>query len=280
MSDLLNNPVSFHDLAYEFATSGVYAIHCKHTDTYYIGQGTVVLRRLVDHFTLLREGVHPNDLLQREYSSKGEDEFVIGLLDDMPQASTADLLRRESEEIQRFKAHGKRLFNKVLPTVKLAPPVPTYGAHDYQEHKGNGNPVVSHAERVTEIEPTPATCYDCGTAGISQVDIFKCDDGFTRCQSCIEVYLDSWRFAVIEPVVKNLRPHAVKSGSYRRWLAPQDASIQEHILLAANNFAKRFGHMPKRVFVSPTIDAPNEYRGIEIVHGGIAVGRYIDIPIE
>ncbi len=283
MLELLNNPISFHDLEYEFATSGVYAIHCKSTDTYYIGQGIVVLRRMVDHFTSLREGTHPNELIQREFNEIGEDQFVIGLLDDMPQASSADLLRRESEEIQRFKAHGKRLYNKVLSTVKLLPPTPTNNNYTPDpKHRGNGNPVISHAERVAESELTPAACYDCGTIGISQVDIFKCDDGLTRCQSCIETYLDNWRFAVIEPIARKSRPATaeVKRGSYRRWLVPQDASIQEHILLAANNFSHHFGHMPTRVFVSPKLDAPESYRGIEVVRGGIAVDRYIDIPIE
>lgn len=283
MTDLLNNPVSFHDLEYEFATSGVYAIHCKSTDTYYIGQGIVVLRRLVDHFTSLREGAHPNELIQREFNEVGEDQYVIGLLDDMPRASSADLLRRESEEIQRFKAHGKRLYNKVLSTVKLQPPTPTYNNPASNPiHRGSGSPVTPHAERINDVEPIHAACYDCGTVGISQVDIFECDDGLTRCQSCIEAYLDNWRFTVIEPIVRTARTPAieVKRGSYRRWLVPQGASIQEHILLAANNFSRRFGHMPTRVFVSPALNVTNEYRGIEIVQGGIAVGRYIDIPIE
>lgn len=280
MSDLLNNPISFHDLEYEFATSGVYAIWCKHTDTYYIGQGIVVLRRLVDHFTLLREGTHPNHSLQQEYNEIGEDEFVVALVDDMPQANSFDLLRRESEEIQRFKAHGKRLYNKVTTAIKIAPPTPSVRTQETYNSRNNGNSVASHTERITETEPTPATCYDCGTVGISQVDIFKCDDGYTRCQSCIESYLDAWRFAVVEPVVRNLRPIPVKRGSYRRWLVPHDASIQEHILLAANNFSRRFGYMPTRVFVSHALDVPGEYRGIEVIRGGIAVGRYIDIPIE
>lgn len=282
MSDLLNNPISFNDLAIEFATSGVYAIYCQHTDTYYIGQATVVLRRLVDHFTYLRAGNHHNTLMQQEFNGVGEDQFVMGLLVDMPQAEAADLLRRETAEIQRFKAHGKRLYNKVMETVRVLPP----NSREAEPRPANpdrprnpGNPYLSHAERVdSSNELIPVACYDCGTAGLSQIDIFKCDDGHSRCQMCIEMYLDKWRPAAIQKPSTHM-PSAIRKGSYRRWLVPDDAAIQEHIVLAANNFANRFGYMPTQIFVSPSLDAPDEYRGIKIEHGGIAVGRYIDIPI-
>lgn len=277
--DLLSNPISFHDLAYEFATSGVYAIYCKHTDTYYIGQGVVILRRLVDHFAQLRERRHPNDLLQREFSELGEDEFVVALIADMTNGTHTDLIRRESEEIQRFKSHGKRLYNKVSGVIKLVPNPVNYETRQAEVKRSDGDreTYLTHVERISQAEPAVATCYDCGRVGLSQVDIFDCDDDQSRCQPCIENYLDKWRFAVTD----ERRLHqSVKPGSYRRWLVPSNASVHEHILLAVDSFAKRYGYAPGKVFINPTLDAPDYYRGIEIARGGIAVGRYIDIPID
>lgn len=292
MSDLLNNPVSFHDIEYQFATSGVYAIHCKYTDTYYIGQGVVVLRRLVDHFAHLRGGSHPNALLQKEFTEVGEPHFVIGLIAEMPNAAQHELLRRETQEIQRFKAHGKKLYNKVSDTIKLAPVEPpdpepielpsrpyTPGSISRSHEKYRS----SHAERVDPAKQAPATCYECGLSGMSQVDIFVCDDGFHRCQPCVEVYLDQWRLEFTPATRRKPLPApapVVRRGSYRRWLVPENASVQEHIILAVDKFSRQFGYMPTRVFVHPDLYKPHHYRDIEVIHGGIAVGRYIDIPID
>lgn len=286
MSELLNNPISFHDLEYEFATAGVYAIHCKHTDTYYIGQASIVLRRLVDHFSQLREGVHQNGFMQQEFTKIGEDQFVVGLVVDMPNAPQLELLRQESAEIQRFKAHGKNLYNKVTTAIKVNPP--TFTVYDTpQERKGHGEhsgylgelgPRLSHAEKTDQENATPATCYDCGTAGLLRIDVFSCDDRFIRCRACIEKYLDNWR-VVVTPRHRNIIP-SPRGESYRRWLVPRDALVHEHILLAVNNFTRLYNRTPDRVFIHSDLYELNRYRDIEVVHGGIAIGRYIDIPID
>lgn len=279
MPDLLNHPIAFKDIEYQFATSGVYAIYCAHSDTYYIGQAVVVLRRLVDHFTQLRDGRHQNDILQREFTMFGEESYIVDLLVDMPRANQFELKVQETKEIQRFKAHGKRLYNKVVMPVKLhqtkSPPRNSKSTNG----GGAGARVMTHTERVSEKVPTAATCYDCGTTGVLVADVFECDDGLNRCTDCIEKHLDGWQLDFGQE-----RPGAPASrGSgktYWRWQVPVGASVHEHIVLAAKRFHKKFGYMPSTVYVAPDLEAPDEYRGIEVIKGGIAVRRFIDIAIE
>lgn len=287
MSDLLEHPTPFREVAPQFATSGVYAIYCTQTDTYYIGQGQVVLRRLFDHFDALRRGGHQNTLLQTDYNEAGEDCFVVDLLDDMPNAAQQELLVQETKEIQRFKAHGKLLYNKVSTTIKAIQPQPAPARHSTTAAAVNGyerrdrEQLLSHAERVVLDETTPATCYDCGEAGYLLATVYVCDDGQVRCQRCIEAHLDQWllTFKTSETPRTGRQP-AKNAAFYRRWLVPKYGSYTEHIMRAAVNFSSKYGYMPTRVYVAPGVDAPESVNGIEVVEGGIATPGYIDILIE
>jgi hypothetical protein len=280
MPDLLDNPVAFKDIEYQFATSGVYAIYCTHTDTYYIGQATVVLRRLVDHFTKLREGRHGNDTLQTEFDRCDEDEFIVDLIVDMPGATIVELKVQETKEIQRFKTHGKRLYNKVDTSIRLNKPKKSPRTKKKSEPSGGGVRRASHVEKVREQKQEPGTCYDCGEVGILTESIFECDDNHSRCQGCIEEYLDQW---LVNDVPKGQVRASLGRASgdvYRRWRMPRGAHIKEHILLAARNYSKKFGYMPVRVYVNEEMSPPRYYKGIEVIIGENTPAGFIDILIE
>jgi len=285
MTDLLESPIPIKDLEYKFATSGIYAIYCKHTDTYYIGQSVVVLRRIVEHFTQLREGTHQNTTLQSEYNAFGEDEFVVDLLIDMPNAGAIELKRNEYLQIQRFKAHGKSLYNKTGLSINVSHPTMRQQGKDTRTSETNRtmrtNEIMSHSERVNNAESNPAICYDCGIEGYSLIDVFECDDGHSRCQRCIEAYLDTWKISGGDIPSSPLKMYRGKHKLYRRWLIPTNASFNEQAILAIRRFSDLFGKTPNEIFVHPeTIIPGREYRGIHIATNGFTPKGYIDIAIE
>ena len=62
-------------------TTGIYAIHNKITDKYYIGQSVNIEGRLKKHFSDLRQNSHYNSKIQRAFNKYSENAFEVFILD-------------------------------------------------------------------------------------------------------------------------------------------------------------------------------------------------------
>lgn len=274
---ILENPVSIDDLTQQFATSGIYVIYNTYTDTFYIGQATIIINRLLNHFELLETNKHANKDFQREYNEFGRNKFVCDVLLDMPDSTKIERLRQETREIQRYKIAHRRLYNKVLKTIVTKEPVPS--------HKHNSTPVEDEDVIVTqrmvkrereEVEPKPATCEDCGMMGILFVHIYECDDKKTRCEDCVERRLASWRIQFSERDQQIIDRKS--ETAYFRWLLNERQHINEQLASALTRFIEKHGQVPDKMYVNG-IKTPSEFEGIQIRNRRITPYHCLDMPI-
>lgn len=63
---------------------GIYAIVNLVHGGVYIGSSVQVYKRYDDHVTELKKGVHCNKKLQAAWNKYGEDNFVLGLIEEVP----------------------------------------------------------------------------------------------------------------------------------------------------------------------------------------------------
>lgn len=84
---------------------GIYQILNKYTGDWYIGSSKHVSTRIHQHFSLLRNGKHPNKKMQREFDKYNEF-FVCFLLEKIPDATTEQLRDAESKAIREELGKG------------------------------------------------------------------------------------------------------------------------------------------------------------------------------
>ena len=273
----LNNPVKFDELTKQFATSGIYAIYCTHTDTYYIGQAGIVIKRIYDHFSALESKQHQNSILQREFDMFGLDSFVVDLLIDMPESSKLERLRQETREIQRFKLEHMRLYNKVHMTIKVNQPMPQ---SQHSSRPVNGATITTktprYEQKQTEPEEELSACEDCGAVGITYVLIFECDDRIMRCTTCIEKRLENWRieFNELDQQVLDRKSRE----SYFRWLLNNRQHVNEQLANALSRFFEKHEQVPSVMYLKG-FDTDSEFNGIKIRTRKITPDKCLDIPI-
>lgn len=274
----LDNPIPVIELQNGLATSGVYAIWCQPTDTYYIGQSTIVARRITDHFVALASKTHGNQALQKDYNDHGEAAFSVQLLHDMPDAEVINLRQWETKEILRFRNYSQKLYNKVGFTVSA--PKSHLSLNELEEAAARLK-AVAKASGATrnenaafprqslkdlEIEDTPAACESCGKVGHLHQDIFECDDHALRCYKCTDRYLSAWTF---KPTETKSRRRA--ANWFFRWQA-QGKMRRHEFLMAAKRYAERNGHLPTRAWVNHNCDC-------EIKIGGLLIEKRKETPI-
>lgn len=284
MTDLLNSPISIKDMQNKFATSGIYAIYCKKSDTYYIGQATVVLRRLVDHFVQLSKDEHQNDSLQFDYNEYGENYFIVDLLIDLPDSLPKDLLNAEKKEIQRFKLHGKKLYNKTGLSISGF-------KKEYQQtinknaNSHNRNPKKSYGRKLSNAEQHKDKeefsfdiCYECGLSGVFNMDIFECDDKKNRCAKCVESYLEK-KFTFVTK--RNILAKRTKRNRcFRRQYLVGRSYLKEHLILALEYYSQRFGGLPRFMYISnDEIVKFDMVKGVEVKKRKVTPRGYIDLPL-
>lgn len=96
---------------------GVYCIRCKKTGRRYIGSSCDLPRRLENHFSALRRGVHVNRFLQRAWDKYSASEFEFFTLRCFLKISPKRLLEVEQYYIDRFDATN---FRKGFNASKVA----------------------------------------------------------------------------------------------------------------------------------------------------------------
>lgn len=91
-----------------YKQKGIYTIHSKGTDTYYIGctSNNFGDRRDV-HFAILRNGYHHNKYLQEDFDKYGEDSLEFIVLEELFSDDKNDYFDKEKEYIAEFKKDGK-----------------------------------------------------------------------------------------------------------------------------------------------------------------------------
>jgi group I intron endonuclease len=106
--------------------SGIYAITHRATNRHYVGSSTHVMRRLMNHRTLLRRGAHENPRLQFAWNKHGEVSFDFDLLEEVDEVN---LLASEQRYLDAF---FEQLYN--LSRVAGKPPSPR-GVPKSPEHR-------------------------------------------------------------------------------------------------------------------------------------------------
>jgi len=283
---LLPHPRKISDIRQELATPGVYAIYNTETDTYYIGQSQVVIKRINDHFDNLESGDHNNKILQREFDKFGEDSFVVDLLHDMPDSNDLERRRQETKEIQRFRNYHRRLYNKIMKTAKTKPNQASTKHASYPVKKNNPSPKMAqlyqreYDDSLTDDEPDyedTGTCVDCGNVGIILVDAFYCDDNKIRCTSCLDKMLESWTIKFND--LDQRRIDRRSSQSYFRWQIDNRRYQKKEMATAISRFAEKHDQPPSVLYVNLNYNGPSEMGGIEVHRRRVTPKGCLDIPI-
>ena len=92
--------------------AGIYTITNTATDKVYIGQTTMLKRRLSRHRWILKRLKHENDALQKDYRKYGEDVFVYEVAEELPPDTPKRTLRvKEALLIAHCLSEGKKIYN-------------------------------------------------------------------------------------------------------------------------------------------------------------------------
>jgi group I intron endonuclease len=75
---------------------GIYGIHCKSNDKWYIGESININQRMMQHKANLRSNYHDNNYLQSAWNKYGEEEFEFIILEAHDIADKTYLFERES----------------------------------------------------------------------------------------------------------------------------------------------------------------------------------------
>jgi len=93
-------------------SAGIYTITNKATDKVYIGETTMLKRRLSRHRLNLKKLKHENDALQKDYRKYGEEVFVYEVIEELPPRTPKRTLReKEALLIGKYLSEGKQLYN-------------------------------------------------------------------------------------------------------------------------------------------------------------------------
>ena len=110
-----NNPkiVQTHrDYRKDKLNAGIYTITNTATDKVYIGETTMLKRRLSRHRWNLKRLKHENDALQKDYRKYGEDVFVYEVVEELPPDTPKRTLReKEALLIAHCLSEGKKIYN-------------------------------------------------------------------------------------------------------------------------------------------------------------------------
>lgn len=102
-----NQTIPYGTYKHLAGVSGVYCIKNKINNMMYIGSTRDAQRRVLKHFSLLRNNKHPNLLLQGDYNKYGYNEFEIQMLEECD-----DILDKEVEH--QLKYSLEMLYNQEI----------------------------------------------------------------------------------------------------------------------------------------------------------------------
>ena len=93
--------------------AAIYEIKNKETGKIYIGATTTFPKRRNHHKSVLRRGIHENQVLQEDYNKYGLDVFEFEIIEEHPCDIDFKILEKiEEETIKRLLSEGKKLYNK------------------------------------------------------------------------------------------------------------------------------------------------------------------------
>ena len=87
---------------------GIYRLMNTVTRVVYIGKATNMRTRVSGHKSLLRQGKHPNKLLQADWDLYGEKSFTVKVLKEV---SAKNLHRIEKQVINSYMDQGIAMYN-------------------------------------------------------------------------------------------------------------------------------------------------------------------------
>lgn len=105
------------------STQGIYKITNTTNNKFYIGSSKQLNKRIIDHFSRLRNNTHKNKFLQRAFNKYGESSFKIEILEQFVGLTQEELLTKEQHHIDLIEnwresynqTRSTRYFGKILP---------------------------------------------------------------------------------------------------------------------------------------------------------------------
>ena len=94
----------------------IYEIHNTITKQIYVGQTSQGRRRWNEHKYQLRNGVHRNPQLQKDWDKWGEDAFRFNIVEKLPcDLNKEQLLEKEAALMLEHISNGAKLYNEDIP---------------------------------------------------------------------------------------------------------------------------------------------------------------------
>jgi group I intron endonuclease len=105
------------------STQGIYKIINTTSNKFYIGSSKQLNKRIIDHFSRLRNNIHKNKFLQRAFNKYGESSFKIEILEEFVGLTPEELLAKEQHHLDLIEnwrdcynqTRSTKYFGKILP---------------------------------------------------------------------------------------------------------------------------------------------------------------------
>jgi hypothetical protein len=96
--------------------SMIYEIHNTTTKQIYVGQTSQGRQRWNSHKSKLRNGIHKNPQLQKDWDKWGKDAFRFNIVEELPcDLNTEQLLEKEATLMLEHISNGAKLYNEDIP---------------------------------------------------------------------------------------------------------------------------------------------------------------------
>tara|TARA_R110000824_G_C15186546_1_gene674323 strand:- start:51 stop:782 length:732 start_codon:yes stop_codon:yes gene_type:complete len=93
-------------------SAGIYMIRNIETSKIYIGQSTILYKRLGDHRIHFKNKTHDNLHIKEDIIRWGADSFELSIIQEYPSDTSSDILfEHEQRVIDEYLAEGKELYN-------------------------------------------------------------------------------------------------------------------------------------------------------------------------
>jgi group I intron endonuclease len=137
------------------STQGIYKITNTTNNKFYIGSSKQLNKRIIDHFSRLRNNTHKNKFLQRAFNKYGESSFKIEILEQFVGLTQEELLTKEQHHLDLIE-NWRESYNQTRSTKYFGKILPE--EYERKQNKiasvtGENNPFYgkTHTERVRKI---------------------------------------------------------------------------------------------------------------------------------
>lgn len=110
----------------EFNVIGIYCIKNSIDGKFYVGQSKNIRKRINQHENMLKNGIHYNPFLQKEYDENGRGVFIFIILEKFKKYDSEKMAKREKYWIKRLRTKEREFgynindANKIRDNISLS----------------------------------------------------------------------------------------------------------------------------------------------------------------